>query len=154
MIPVNQKYYCRPSGESTKLFTDDDFPSVKYNPWVFCWGWPALYVQMWMGVSVTQTLLMFLKMTQYQTHKHYIADFLRSRSCFCQSHDYHVINSMAADVLTTQGARSPAAMVLAGFSWNIPVSAPEELIVIFHFIFNAYGSVFLLIANRCLCHSR
>ena len=61
--------------------------------------------------------------------------------CFCQSRLSYVINSVAADVLTTQGACSSAAMVLAGFSWNIPVSAPEELIVIFHFIFNAYGSV-------------
>ena len=63
--------------------------------------------------------------------------------CFCQSRLSYVINSIAADVLTTQGGRWSAAMVLVRFSWNIPVSAPEELIVILHFIFNAYGSVFL-----------
>ena len=32
MVPVRQKDYCRPSGERTKLFTDNDFPSVRYNP--------------------------------------------------------------------------------------------------------------------------
>ena len=53
----------------------------------------------------------------------------------------YVINSIAADVLTTQGARSTAAMVLAGLSWNIPVSPAEGLIFIF-IIFNAYGSLF------------
>ena len=73
--------------------------------------------------------------------------------CFCESRLSYVINSIAADVLTTQGGRSSVAMVLVGFSRIIPVSAPEELIVIFHFIFNAYGSVFLFIANRCPCHS-
>ena len=57
MVPVRQKDYCRPPGERTKLFTDNDFPSVRYNPWVSC-----------RSVFVTQTLLMFLKMTQYQTH--------------------------------------------------------------------------------------
>ena len=32
MVPVHQKDYCRPSDERTKLFTHNDFPSVKYNP--------------------------------------------------------------------------------------------------------------------------
>ena len=94
------------------------------------------------------------KVTSNVKHLTFTSIYLNlSYVCFCQSRLSYVINSMAADVLTTQGARSSAAMVLAGFSWNIPVSAPEELIVIFHFIFNTYGSVFLFIANRCPCHS-
>ena len=80
MVPVHQKDYCHLSGERTKLFTDKDFPSVEYNHWVSYWGWTALYVQMWIGCVCDQILPMFLKMIQYQTHKHYIADFLRSRS--------------------------------------------------------------------------
>ena len=80
---------------------------------------------------------------QFNSSKFIICVFLS------ESPSSYVINSIAADVLT-QGARSSAAMVFAGFSWNIPVSAPEKLIVIFHFIFNAYGSVFLFI----ICHSR
>ena len=36
MVPVHPKDFSRPSGERTKLFTDNDFPSVKYNPWVSC----------------------------------------------------------------------------------------------------------------------
>ena len=32
MVPVRQKDNCRPSGERTKVFTDNDFPSVRYNP--------------------------------------------------------------------------------------------------------------------------
>ena len=38
----------------------------------------CMYIYMWMEAFVTQTLLMFLKMTQYQTHGRHIADILRS----------------------------------------------------------------------------
>ena len=38
-----------------------------------------------------------------------------------------MVNTMVADVLVTYGARASAAVVLAYFSWNIPVSTPEGL---------------------------
>ena len=38
-----------------------------------------------------------------------------------------VINTIAADVLATQGARVSAVMVLTPISWDILVSAPEGM---------------------------
>ena len=38
------------------------------------------------------------------------------------------VNTIAADVLASQGAMVLAVNVLTYFSWNIPVSAEEELI--------------------------
>ena len=35
---LHQKDHCRPSRERPKLYTDNDFPSVKYNPGVSCRG--------------------------------------------------------------------------------------------------------------------
>ena len=45
-------------------------------------------------------------------------------------------------------------MLLAKFSWNIPILAPEGLIVIFHFKLSVYGikCVFVFM-NRWVCHS-
>ena len=36
--------YFQPSSERTKLFTDDNFPSAKYNYKIVSWGWPILQV--------------------------------------------------------------------------------------------------------------
>ena len=44
-----------------------------------------------------------------------------------------IVNTMAADGLVMQGARASGAMVLTKFSWNILVSAPEELKFEFRF---------------------
>ena len=43
MVPVHHKDDYRPCGERT-IFTDDDFPSEKYNLWVASWDWPALHM--------------------------------------------------------------------------------------------------------------
>ena len=40
-----------------------------------------------------------------------------------------IVNTMAADDLATQVARSSAAMVVSQFSWNISVSAPWGLTI-------------------------
>ena len=39
----------------------------------------------------------------------------------------HILNIMAADALTTQGARASAGMLLTKFPWNIPSLTPKEL---------------------------
>ena len=44
-----------------------------------------------------------------------------------RTHLSYIVNIMTADGLATQGARSPAAMVLIYVSWNIPVLATEGL---------------------------
>ena len=41
------------------------------------------------------------------------------------THWFHKLNTMAADALVTQGARTPAAMVLTWFPQTIHSSAPE-----------------------------
>ena len=38
----------------------------------------------------------------------------------------NIVNTMAADDLARQGARSSSAMVLTRFSLDIPISAPDE----------------------------
>ena len=45
---------------------------------------------------------------------------------------YYTANDMDADVLATSGARASAAMVLAQFVPNIPVSAPKGLTDLTH----------------------
>ena len=78
--PVHHKDDYRPCGERT-IFTGDNFPSEKYNLWVASWDWPALHMYScdWVGF-VAYTLLMCPKLTQYQTHKHYIAGSLKPQS--------------------------------------------------------------------------
>ena len=78
MVPVHHKYDY--GGERT-IFPDDNFPSEKYNLWVATLGWPALHMYScdWVWF-VAYTLVMCPKLTQYQTHKHYIAGSLKPQS--------------------------------------------------------------------------
>ena len=42
---------------------------------------------------------------------------------------YNLTDENAIDALALQGARASAAMILTQFSWTIPSSAPEGLIL-------------------------
>ena len=62
-----------------------------------------------------------------------ILEMLRYVNFFLMDNKVYRVDTIAADSLVMQGARSSAAMLLTWFAQNIPVSAPEGLALMTHY---------------------